>query len=80
MLDEQACAGLSASLLSQQAGAYLGRGQHDRALSCLQRALALRPAHSPSLLLRAQVCFRCWKDAWHGLPACCHSCLQAHLC
>ena len=55
MLDEQACAGLSASFLSQQAAGHLGRGQHDRALGCLQRALALQPTHSPSLLLRAQV-------------------------
>ncbi|KAK9832302.1 hypothetical protein WJX74_005771 [Apatococcus lobatus] len=54
MLDEQACAGLAASLLSQQAAGHLGRGQHDRALICLQHALALQPGHSPSLLRRAQ--------------------------
>ena len=57
MLDVQACAGLSASLLTQQAAGHLGRGQHERALGCLQQALALQPGHSSSLLLRAQVGF-----------------------
>ncbi|KAK9832303.1 hypothetical protein WJX74_005771 [Apatococcus lobatus] len=53
-LRKMACAGLAASLLSQQAAGHLGRGQHDRALICLQHALALQPGHSPSLLRRAQ--------------------------
>ncbi|KAK9865156.1 hypothetical protein WJX84_009725 [Apatococcus fuscideae] len=58
MLDERACTGLVASLLSQQAAAHMGRSQHAPALANLQHALALQPGRIPTLLLRAQA-YRC---------------------
>ena len=54
-LSEQACPGLAATLLSQQARSYLARGQYSASLDCVQQALVLLPGHVPSLLLRAQV-------------------------
>ena len=65
MLDEQACTGLAAGLLSLQAKAHMARRQYSSALECVQEALALQPGHVPALLVRSQV--------WHygpRIPAC----------
>ncbi len=55
LLDEQACSGLAAALLTLQAKAHLGRGQYSGALEFVEQAVALHPGHAASLLVRSQV-------------------------
>lgn len=70
-IQPEACSGLHARLLHQQAQAQMHQQQHDNALRCLDKALIWEPYDINCLLLKALVSFASCQQALEGVCTLC---------